>query len=105
MKVGLKENHKSAVRVCNGNYKRRFDPAQQPYEVTDEEWATLEGTGLFQPVAEATKESNNAAPEDKGNGDQSSNSDESADETQDSQTTGSKKAAKRKAVEGVTQDA
>lgn len=61
MKVELKETTTekgdkrppSVTRIANGNYRRSFDPAQQPFEVTDEEWAALEPTGLFREASEA----------------------------------------------------
>ncbi len=31
----------------NGEYSRKFERKDQPFEVTDEEWATLARTGHF----------------------------------------------------------
>ena len=44
-----------SVRIANGEYCRLFNHCEQPFEVTDEEWAILEAKDFFEPVAETSQ--------------------------------------------------
>jgi hypothetical protein len=55
MKIIFVEAEKSdEVSVQLGEYSRTFKRAEQPFDVTDEEWKSLATTNLFEPV-KATK--------------------------------------------------
>jgi hypothetical protein len=52
--VRFKPEQKSpTAKVSQSNYRRTFDRAKQPFEVTESEWSLhLERTGLFEVVPE-----------------------------------------------------
>lgn len=54
MKVEFSTDIKgNSLDFQNGEYRRSFERAKQPFEVTAEEWAILRRTGFFTQVEEA----------------------------------------------------
>ena len=64
----------------NGEYSRSFERANQPFDVTDEEWKTLRPTGFFEPVKEDAPPQPDTQPEgaEHATGEQSKNAPPSA---------------------------
>ena len=60
----------------NGEYKRRFERKDQPFEITAEEWQTLRRTSYFELVPEAkptqTGDENASSTEASTDGDEQS---------------------------------
>jgi hypothetical protein len=61
MKIQFKSDVKSpSVEIGVGEYRRVFNASEQPFEVTDDVWAFVAPTGLFEaakakpPVGQAT---------------------------------------------------
>ncbi len=53
MKINLKAETGPVVVVADGaTYYAEFHRALQPFEVTEDDWAILERTGLFEPNEE-----------------------------------------------------
>lgn len=58
MKLRIKEEISSpTVDVGEGEYRRRFARTDEPFEVSEEEWALLRRKDLFELVVEAGAES------------------------------------------------
>jgi hypothetical protein len=56
MKINIAEAEKSEeVSVQLGEYSRTFKRAEQPFDVTDEEWTALATTKLFEPAKAAKR--------------------------------------------------
>jgi hypothetical protein len=64
MKVKFKPGVTSpAVKIVNGNYRRVFEQAAQPFEVSEEEWTVLEPKGLFEQADGAAVTEEKKEPE------------------------------------------
>jgi hypothetical protein len=67
MKIVIAEAEKSdEVSVQLGEFSRTFNRAEQPFDVSDEEWKALATTKLFEP-AKATKRQAPAGKQTTGN--------------------------------------
>lgn len=56
------------VTVKNGDYKRKFERAEQPFKVKEEHWPMLRRTGHFEEVPAGQKALPPATPQADANG-------------------------------------
>lgn len=72
IRIAFKSKSATAVEFQNGAYSRRFDPREQPFEVTPVEWPYLRRTGYFEQVVDVatsqqTEQQQNSTNKAEGN--------------------------------------